>query len=617
MPKKKYKRKTTASGNAAALRKRVGELEKSVLHMTLLINKLKAADTNLKEERNLLQTLIDNMPDYIFIKDKESRFVINNKAHLEVLGARSQSEVAGKTDFDVFPAALAARYFSDEQIVLQMGKPVVNREEPVTKPDGTEQWLSTTKVCLKDPGGEIAGLVGISRDITERKRFEKALQAAKDELEVRVAERTLDLKNSNELLATRISQLNFLNTTSYRLSQLLQVNGLGPEIIKSFIARFPRSEAALFVRNRGKFDVLGATAGFSDPQVELSARSALGFLGEKELAHPMAINDWRTNEHIACLSWPGMEHLTFYMTIPLLADNRCIAVIQIFASTDYAASYEAELPLLSTLAAHAASCLGNALNYQELDKSARQQGELSAARTIQQRFSLFRTPSIPRLRLKSMYLPAYEVGGDYLDCFQTEKGDLIVVIADVCGKGMPAALFMVMLRSAFRMLGRSAQSAKDLVCAVNKEMSGNLSEKMFVTVLCLVIEKDGTAMTCARAGHPSLLWQSCAGQEVRSLKSNGLALGLAPDLTMFCSSLEERAVPLEKGNRFFIYTDGLTDANDPEMGMYGIKRLTDLLTGDTSSSPETLVKKIYGDVKAFSQGSPAGDDLTMLAMDVV
>jgi diguanylate cyclase (GGDEF)-like protein/PAS domain S-box-containing protein len=140
------------------------------------ITERKEAEEALAEERNLLRTLIDNMPDFIFVKDVESRFVINNAEHLRVLGATQQGEVIGKTDFDIFSRHLAERYYANEQEVVKSGRPLIDREEPVTASDGNERWLSTTKVPLRDSTGRISGLVGISRDITERRVLEEQLK---------------------------------------------------------------------------------------------------------------------------------------------------------------------------------------------------------------------------------------------------------------------------------------------------------------------------------------------------------------------------------------------------------------------------------------------------------
>jgi PAS domain S-box-containing protein len=133
----------------------------------------KRAEEALTTERNLLRTLIDNLPDYIYAKDTESRFVMNNLAHMRVLGASQLQDVLGKTDLDFFPRELALQYRADEEALLQSGQPLFNREEVVADPQGNRQWVLATKVPLKDSRGKIVGLVGVSHDITESKRVEE------------------------------------------------------------------------------------------------------------------------------------------------------------------------------------------------------------------------------------------------------------------------------------------------------------------------------------------------------------------------------------------------------------------------------------------------------------
>ncbi len=133
----------------------------------------KRAGEALAAERNLLSTLIDNLPDNIFIKDSDGRIVMDNSAHRRLLGMITQEETMGKTDFDFFPQELAASYYADEQEIIRSGEALINREEPTVNPDGEKRWLLTTKVPLRDHQGMITGIVGINRDITERKRAEK------------------------------------------------------------------------------------------------------------------------------------------------------------------------------------------------------------------------------------------------------------------------------------------------------------------------------------------------------------------------------------------------------------------------------------------------------------
>jgi PAS domain S-box-containing protein len=131
----------------------------------------------LAEQRNLLRTLIDHLPDNVFAKDTQSRMILSNRAHAHSIGAGSPEAAAGKTDFDFFPRELAQKFFADEQALLQTGEPFNGEESSIVQPSGEPRWFRTTKVPLHDADGKIIGLAGINRDITERKQWEARLEA--------------------------------------------------------------------------------------------------------------------------------------------------------------------------------------------------------------------------------------------------------------------------------------------------------------------------------------------------------------------------------------------------------------------------------------------------------
>jgi PAS domain S-box-containing protein len=164
------------------------------------------AQLALAQERQRLQTLIDNVPDSVFFKDAASRFVINNATHLRVLGADCQEEVRGKSDFDFFPQELASKYYADEQHIVRSAQPMINTEEQVLDPRQGPRWLLTSKVPLKGTEGGVVGIVGISRDITLLKEAEEALRQARDELEERVRERTAELSRAVGRLEQEIAE---------------------------------------------------------------------------------------------------------------------------------------------------------------------------------------------------------------------------------------------------------------------------------------------------------------------------------------------------------------------------------------------------------------------------
>ncbi len=143
------------------------------------ITRRKTAEEALVYEQSLLRALMDNIPDHVYFKDRESRFLRISKAQADHFGLDDPAQAIGKTDFDFFAEAHARPAFEDEQSIIRTGIPLVGVEEQEVWPDGREGWVSTTKVPLKDAQGRIIGTLGVSRDITRRKRIESALRDSK------------------------------------------------------------------------------------------------------------------------------------------------------------------------------------------------------------------------------------------------------------------------------------------------------------------------------------------------------------------------------------------------------------------------------------------------------
>jgi PAS domain S-box-containing protein len=160
----------------------------------------KRAGEALIEERNLLHTLMDNLPDNIYFKDRESRFTRNNKAHAKSFGLSDPAQAIGKTDSDFLTAERAQQAYNDEQEIIRTGVPLVGKEEKNVWPDGRVTWVLTTKMPRRDANGDIIGTFGASRDITELKRAEFQIRKLNDELEQRVHERTAELEAANKEL---------------------------------------------------------------------------------------------------------------------------------------------------------------------------------------------------------------------------------------------------------------------------------------------------------------------------------------------------------------------------------------------------------------------------------
>jgi len=170
------------------------------------VTERRRTEADLERKRSLLDALMEHLPDKIYFKDTESRFIGANKSKLIQHGLTSESQLIGKTDFDYFREDRARRAREDEQRTMSSGVPLVDHEEKNVWPDGSETWVSTTKMPLRDSEGRIIGTFGLSRDITRRKRIEDELGLIANELRARNAMLEEDLKMARELQSAMLPQ---------------------------------------------------------------------------------------------------------------------------------------------------------------------------------------------------------------------------------------------------------------------------------------------------------------------------------------------------------------------------------------------------------------------------
>lgn len=143
------------------------------------------------DELTMLRAVIKNLPDQIYVKDKESKFLLANQGVAEVMGVAAPGDLIGKSDIDYLPAEVAAGFYQDEQKMVRSGQPIINQNEPIMRPNGEVRWNLTTKVPFRKASGEIVGIIGVNRDITLLKKTEAELECLRKELQYKATHDSL------------------------------------------------------------------------------------------------------------------------------------------------------------------------------------------------------------------------------------------------------------------------------------------------------------------------------------------------------------------------------------------------------------------------------------------
>ncbi|MGN6544118.1 MAG: SpoIIE family protein phosphatase [Aureliella sp.] len=294
---------------------------------------------------------------------------------------------------------------------------------------------------------------------------------------------------------------------------------------------------------------------------------------------------------------------------PLLSsEGEPIGAIQMDTLNQRRRFEEPDLEILTAVAAQAGVAIENAQLHEQLVEQRLFEQDLDLARRVQQAFLPAKHPDLEGFSFYHFYQPAQQIGGDYFDYIPLPDQRIAIVVADVVGHGVSAAMLMAKLSAETRFALASSQSVNRAIGTLNARMSG-LGVEKFITFLCLVLDPKSGAIEIVNAGHMPPLWRRGADQILQPGEAeSGLPLGIMDDLEYDLSS-----ITLAPGERLVLYTDGIHEAPNLAGDAFGIARLEELL-----ASPLTCVQEIGENVTQtvikHIEGTTQADDMCLLVL---
>ena len=303
------------------------------------------------------------------------------------------------------------------------------------------------------------------------------------------------------------------------------------------------------------------------------------------------------------------------ISIPLFTKNKSYGVINVINQEGGSSFGNLEIETLKTVAQLASIAIENAIYHQQAVEQEKLLEQLRIAGDIQRGLLPQENPVIAGLDISGISMPAVNVGGDFFDYVNTPEDKLCVVIGDVAGKGIPAALLMAMTRSMVRTsLQQSENNFDDLpkrVQSVNNSLARENLNGKFVTALIYILDLMAMKIHFLSAGHTPLYIFRPQENDFQTYNEGGLPFGILEN-----EQYQHKVVDIKPGDILVTYTDGVTEAQRKSGELFGDQRLQEVIRKQAGQSAETIRNAVIKEVESFAQGMPQFDDLTLVVAKI-
>ncbi|MFQ5866249.1 MAG: PP2C family protein-serine/threonine phosphatase [bacterium] len=420
------------------------------------------------------------------------------------------------------------------------------------------------------------------------------------------------LEREVQRLKSAVEELTVLNDLAIAASLSLEVDQMLDIIVEKSIKAVKAEQGSILLVTEQEDAPLKTLIRQADHRSRLLTYKVGTHITGWVLKHqqPLRIEDLASDSRFQPTEQERKE-IRSVLCVPIRLKAKIIGILMVTNKKTFEPFNDGDLRLLSIIAAQSGQLIRNSQLQQEALEKKRMEQELAMARKIQLSLLPKKTPEIKNLDISSYCNPADEVGGDYYDYFALGQEQIGIVLADVSGHGASAALVMTMVKGILHSITHIFESTDKILSEMNSIMSPIIPRDMFVTMMFLVFDLKKRTLRYSNAGHNPLLFYASGAKACQLVELRGPALGLTK-----LSVYKEKQIPLNPGDVFVIYTDGVTEAFSTNGEMFEETRLVQAVEEVASQDSGKVIEHVKNKLQEFTNKAPQSDDVAMIAVKV-
>ncbi len=425
-----------------------------------------------------------------------------------------------------------------------------------------------------------------------------------------LSESNLKLQEENKRLRTAIEELSVLNEISTAISSIQPLEQIIDLIVRKCVKNIKVEQGAVMLLDEQDQDKPFRTM----IRKQDSVSNILPFRLDTQLTGwmlknktPLLINDLESDTRFKYMMNEDFP-IHSLLSVPMIVKGKMIGLLTIFNKKTDSGFTNNDQRLLGIIAAQSAQIIENARLYQEEQALQHLQEEMRLAYEIQVNLLPKSHPEITDYQIAGKSTPAKDVGGDYFDFIEIDENKLAFCVADISGKGIPAAILMANVQASLRGQAKLDRACKDCVSFTSDILFHNTSPTKFATLFYAILDKRTNEITYCNAGHnPPFLFSK--GNKLTKLSTGGMIAGVVPSVIF-----EEERFLFEHDEMLVLYSDGITEAMNKDEEEFGDERLIEVITNNKKESAEKLIEKILDEVNKFTGKTPQMDDMTLVVI---